>query len=152
MKKFKWLGVLGLSVILAGCTLGGGVDQINMVTIKDKLSGESVEVVMSPEQTVENYMKATLGSLPNSDYDEEVAKTYLEEELRAQFTDARFIPMSYAIQDGPDKVETIDQEIIVDEATIVVKGYWGADLTMNWMFSLVKIDGVWLITEINPGQ
>jgi len=157
MKKFKLVGVLGLSAVLAGCTLPGGARQTSTTTaatttIEDPLTGKEVVVAMTPQQTVENYMMATLGKLPGSKYDEEVAKTYLADDLKAQFVDSSFIPLSYGMQDGPDRVEIVDTELMTNEATVVVKGYWGADPGMNWMFSLIKVGGVWKISVINPGQ
>jgi len=155
MKKFRLMGVLGLSVVLAGCTLPGGAKQTSTTTtttIEDPSTGKEVVVAMTPQQTVESYMRATLGKLSDSAYNEEVAKTYLADDLRAQFTDSGFVPMSYGFQDGPDRVEIVDTELLTNEATVVVKGYWGADSGMNWMFSLIKVEGAWKIAGINPGQ
>lgn len=103
----------------------------------------------SPEKVVEEYMDYTLGTLPTAEVDYDSAKTLLDSELQVQFDDPRFVPVSYGIQDGPDKAEITNTSVDGDYAEVEVDGIWGGDVGRQWLFMLDKSSGRWLITHVS---
>jgi hypothetical protein len=101
----------------------------------------------NPEEVVSQYALYTLGSL-GGDVDYELAKEYLDEGLRAQFTDDSFIPVSYGIQEGPiwANIEFVSTDE-VGMAHVVLYGFYDAGglLGEDWEFVLEKQKGRWKI-------
>ncbi len=102
-------------------------------------------------ETVDTYMKLTLGSIPGANLDYERAKQYLTPGLAAQFTTPMFIPASYCIQDGPSDVQvtsvTFDDER--NMANVSVEGAYMGGWQKMWDFTVVPVEGGhWLIHMI----
>ena len=102
-----------------------------------------------PQETVMEYINYTLGTLPTAEVDYDKAKLLLDSELQVQFEDSMFVPVSYGIQDGPDKVEIISTDVDGDYAEVEVAGYWGESVGRNWLFLMDKFSGKWLITHVS---
>ncbi len=101
--------------------------------------------------TVNNYIRFTLGSVPGTQVDYEMAKEYLTPDLRSQFTSPMFIPESYCIQDGPDDFRI--ESIMIDKenglAKVVIKTKYGQeDWQEMWEFDLVNQEENWKINNI----
>jgi ABC-type enterochelin transport system substrate-binding protein len=120
----------------------------------DKTTAETDETanMQPPRQVVDAYLKTTLGTIPSAQLDYDKAKTLMTKSYVQEFTDASFVPLSYGIQQGPDKVEFEREDISGSQAEVIIMGYWGDDLQMRWKFELLKEDGSWKIDLINPGQ
>jgi len=130
-------------------------EQKEEITEQAVVAEEIVEIEddqENPQEIVELFMQATLGTLPNAAVDYDKAKTMMTSQYAEEFTTPMFIPQAYGIQDGPDRVEFEREDVIDDTAEVVVIGYWGEDLQMRWKFELEKEDGLWKISLINPGQ
>ncbi|MFC1627330.1 hypothetical protein ACFL18_02090 [Patescibacteria group bacterium] len=108
--------------------------------------------ISTPTSVVENFMKATLGMIPNADIDYDKARTLMTTSYAAEFTDSMFIPLAYGMQDGPTSVEVTNEEILTNTATVTVLGHWGPENQMYWKFELEKEAGDWKLNFINPGQ
>jgi hypothetical protein len=125
----------------------------NNKTTPTKTSSRHINTVMiTPNEVVENYTNATLGTLPNASVDYQKAKTYLDDNLRSQFTDDSFVPQSYGIQQGPDDVSI---EVVYkkeDEAKVLVEAYYGEEMALAWLFSLTRVNGEWKISTIEEYQ
>jgi hypothetical protein len=103
-----------------------------------------------PAELVQMYMDHTLGTLPNADIDYDEAKTYLTDDLRAQFQTPAFVPASYCIQDGPEDVKIVSDKIGEGGSVHVdVDGLYGDAWQNMWRFYVVP-DGNygWLIEKI----
>lgn len=102
-----------------------------------------------PTVIVENYLKATLGTIPEAQIDYETAKKYLTSDLAAKFDNLGFVPLSYCIQDGPQNVRIKSEESSGDKAAVKVEASWGDEWTERWEFVLIKESGQWKINQIN---
>ncbi|MCD4761091.1 hypothetical protein K8R42_04295 [bacterium] len=112
-------------------------------------SPQGNDVGMLPTEVVDLYMHLTLGSIPQAEIDYEAAKSHLTDDLKTQFVNPMFIPVSYCIQDGPEEVRIISDEITGSVIEVVVEGQYGGAWQEMWNFSLVS-DGdlSWLIQKI----
>lgn len=120
-------------------------------TVQNK--NTSVEPVMTPTEVVQEYMNATLGTLPNAIVDYEYAKLYLTAELAAGLDDPSFIPTSYCIQNGPDDVSLGSEQTLSDGSVkIRAQGAWGSDYSDMWDFYLELEFDEWFITDIGCVQ
>jgi len=103
----------------------------------------------SPSRVVQAYMNATLGTLPSTSLNYEIAKEFLTENLRAQFTDDSFVPKSYGIQQGPDEIKIKSENIDGNSAIVAVQAFYGKEIGVLWNFTLELEDGLlWKIAEI----
>ena len=141
MKKIVFLTVICFVFLLgAGCEVNGpGTDLISIEKNRAK-------------EVVDNYMKHTLGMIPDSDLDFDGAKKYLTPDLRAQFTDSMFIPNSYCMQNGPDDVRITQAEFNeeMNWVDVVVEGKYDPwEWEEMWNFQVVPVEGNdWLINKI----
>jgi hypothetical protein len=133
---------------LTGCSLSG--DKTSVIQEEKKAAVEKGQ--QDPQELVQAFMQATLGTIPNAEIDYDKARTMMTSQYAQEFTSPAFIPQAYAMQDGPSKVEFESKDIMGDTAEVVIMGYWGEDLQMRWKFELEKEDGLWKISFINPGQ
>lgn len=140
MKKALLGAVIAVVVIFGGKYL---MDK------KDSGSGDSKRMATySPKEVVDMYIKATLGTTPGAVIDPTLAKTLLGGDMKANFNEYEFIPMSYGIQQGPDEVEYVEEKIVGDTAFVRIWGYWGEDIGRDWTFTLEHEAGEWLITNL----
>lgn len=102
----------------------------------------------SPSVVVSQYLKHTLGTIPGADLNENMAKTYLAPALQSQFVDSSFIPLSYGIQEGPESVEIVSEQISGQNAHVTVNGFYGGSIGKTWLFELTIIDQSWKINQI----
>ena len=131
-------------LVLIGASCGGG--DKNGSENGDKNGGE--ETPVAPKEIANLYMKSTLGTLSDSNIDYDLAKQQMTSEFRKQFTNPSFIPMSYCIQDGPEKVRIDSENISNDTAKVRVSGFYTEWQDM-WEFSLIKQEGEWKIEKIS---
>lgn len=73
------------------------LDTINIYELEAAFPDQPIEVVSK-------YANSTIGNLPFSEIDYDLARGLLHPDLRSEFTDSQFIPTSYGFQDGPDGV------------------------------------------------
>ena len=140
-----WCGGLLITILLlAGLVLIGascGKGDKN----GDENGGK--ETIATPSEVVNLYMKSTLGTLPDSNIDYDLAKQQMTSEFREQFTNPSFIPLSYCIQDGPEKVRIDSENISNDTARVRVSGFYTEWQDM-WEFGLVIQESEWKIKDI----
>jgi len=136
MKKIILI-IIGVVVLIAACLYF-------LSLLKPDIIPRSVK----PSKVVEIYMKSTLGTLPDSKIDYDLAKEYLAPELKERFDEPGFIPLSYCIQDGPNDVRIDSEEISDSSAKVRVSAEYGEWQDM-WEFGLVVREGEWKIKEIN---
>jgi hypothetical protein len=130
-----------------------GCNDDKVSVTQEKEAGTVVEKgQQDPQELVQTFMQATLGTIANAEIDYDKARTMMTSQYAQEFTSPAFIPQAYGMQDGPDKVEFESKDIMGDTAEVVIMGYWGEDLQMRWRFELEKEDGMWKISLINPGQ
>lgn len=132
MKKFKFLLILVIGILI-------------FFFGKSYLKKEGK---ISPFTIVDQYTKATLGTIPGAKVDYEKAKEYLADNLRKQFTDLSFVPLSYGIQDGPTEVKIEKENISGNKATVKVIGFYGGEPGRIWEFNLILEQNQWKISEI----
>lgn len=161
MKKIFLCMLLIVPLILlgAGCEPvddnGGNIDQ---PILDDQASGDGASngsdgTTSEPstelaKETVSNYMKHTLGTLPDSEIDYDKAREYMTSELAQEFTTPMFVPVSYCMQDGPEAVDILSAEESGNEIVVKVRGLYGKDWSDMWDFVLVSVGDEWLIDEI----
>lgn len=145
MKKtfFTILIIIPLILMGTGCE---PVDDNNNGSTGGAVTGPSVEMSKS---TVNSYMKHTLGTLPDSEIDYEKAKEYMTPAFAEEFDTPMFVPVSYCIQDGPEKVRIDSVEELGGETLVNVSGLYGGDWVTMWTFSLESVNGDWLINGIS---
>ncbi len=102
-----------------------------------------------PTAVVENYLKATLGTIPEAKINYEAAKKYLTSDLVTKFNGPGFVPLSYCIQDGPQNVRIKPGENLGDKTAVKVEASWGDEWTERLEFVLTKESGQWKINKIN---
>ena len=107
----------------------------------------------SPTETVNIYLYATLGSLPDAVYNTNIAAEHLADDLATQIIDnPSFVPLSYGIQDGPSSVKITDETISGKTATVTVEGSYGGTPSKEWTFTLKHNGTKWLITSIDNAK
>ena len=99
----------------------------------------------TPTKVVETFMNATLGTLPNAKIDYTLARTYMTDALKAQYSGETWVPQFYGIQDGPISVKFISQNVVGDEAFVRFDPSWG-EMSLGWSFTLEKTSNTWLIS------
>lgn len=102
----------------------------------------------SASQVIENYLKYTLGGIPGAEINYDAAKNYLGVELKEEFKDASFVPLSFCIQDGPSDVKIQSVNTSGNVSEIKVSAKYGNDWLEMWQFSLISGAGSWKIKEI----
>ena len=118
--------------------------------VTDEVTTSTVST-SAAEDTVMNYMKNTLGTIPGANINYDSAKAYLTPDLEAEFTTPMFIPASYCIQDGPEnvKITEADYDEYYNWINIVVQGQYGDEWMNMWDFVVVQVEGdEWMINEI----
>lgn len=106
------------------------------------------EPTVTPTKVTKNFMLATLGTLPGAKVDYDLAKTYLSDKLKVQFTEDAFVPEFYGIQQGPDDYDMKAENISNDTASVKVDAKYGTTM-QSWAFILVKEGGEWKIDEFH---
>ena len=143
MKKNNF--ILLILLLLTGLAITGCGKTNNKVKNNDY---ESLPPM--PAEVVENYMKHTLGTIPGAEIDYDKAKEYLSDELKAQFINPMFVPSSYCIQDGPEDVSIVSDEIVTGgDVGVVVEGKYGGEWEEMWQFLVIPTgDLSWSINKI----
>jgi len=155
LNKKVLIGVFIIAVVVGGIIfLSKKPNDKNLIQPKKILTKQQNVHSVQPKNVVLAYMKSTLGTLPDSFIDYEIAKEFLSENLAQQFKDPSFIPTSYGIQQGPDKVEIADESINNNSAKVIVNAFYGEEIGLSWTFYLEEDeDGLWKITKIeNEGK
>ena len=103
-----------------------------------------------PAEVVENYMKHTLGTIPGAEIDYEKAKEYLTDELKAQFVNPMFVPTSYCIQDGPEDMRIVSDQVVAGGSIgVIVEGKYGGEWIEMWRFLVTPVGNLsWAIEKI----
>lgn len=125
----------------------GGSWMISEITCLHELGGPA-----APGEVVRDFMFSTLGTLSGSNIDYERAENLMTSSYSEEFTSPAFIPNAYGIQEGPTEIEFEGEDVMGEEAEVIVMGYWGEDLQMRWKFELEQEEKEWKINFINPGQ
>jgi len=112
----------------------------------------TTQTTYTPTEVVTMFTRATLGGIPGSLVDYDLAKTLIGSEMASDWEDAgnSYVPLTYGIQQGPDTVEMVDEQIEGDHATVEVQGYWGGEVQKAWYFELDKSGSEWIITKLTP--
>lgn len=141
------LGLLGLYLFKDG---GNEPLRFNPIDSPDTASDTGQKKTSeSPADVVEQYMRYTLGTLPDAALDYSFAKQLLTADLALQWTDDSFVPLSYGIQQGPDKVEINDESVGGNTATVKVSAYWGNEMGRKWTFTLTSLGTSWQISDLS---
>jgi hypothetical protein len=144
----KKINILTLTLLTAIFVLVGASCSTGPTTIKNTSSVGEEE----SSEIVKEYMKYTLGSVPGVSVEYDKAKTLLTPELRKQFKDSMFVPISYCIQNGPDDVRIVSTK--TDEkmklTNVVVEAKYDNKWKKMWNFKTVLVEGKnWKIDKIN---
>jgi hypothetical protein len=102
----------------------------------------------SPTAVVDEFLRVTLGTVPGATVDYDRARVLMTVAYAAEFDSPAFVPLTYGIQDGPTSYEIAAEEISGSTATVVVLGYWEADLGRQWRFVLEEEAGLWRVANI----
>lgn len=101
---------------------------------------------LTPDEVVQTFMYSTLGTLPGAGIDYDLARSYMTDGLKSQYSGDSWVPDFYGIQDGPTSVKFISENISGDLATVRYDPSWG-EMGLGWAFILENVDGQWLISE-----
>lgn len=159
-KTALWIIIILLLVIITGgfywyLIADSDVDSQNdneKVEVQEDESESDMEAPLSespdvlPQDVVDQFMKATLGTLPGAEVDYDKAKSYMTAELKSYYTGDYWVPEFYGIQQGPDSFVTTDVNVVDDSATVKVTPAYG-DSDVSWAFILKKVDNEWKISE-----
>lgn len=146
MKKI--LGIILLIMFFAGVYFYYNYNVENSVGN----NRSSTSPTFSPEEVVTMYTRATLGTIPGSLIDYDLAKTLLNSKMKAQWLDDSFVPLSYGIQQGPDSVEIVSSSAQELSADVTVHAYYGTEPLLMWVFDLVKVGDDWKIAGIKNDE
>ncbi len=113
---------------------------------KAAVSDERLE---TPAAVVDQFIKATLGTVPEATLNYEQARSLMTASYAATFNSAAFVPTAYGIQDGPTAYEIASEELSDSTATVLVLGYWDDDLSRRWQFALQIENLEWKIAAID---
>ena len=116
------------------------------------IAGNSSTESASAGGIVVEYMKRTLGSIPESNVDYETAKMLLTPSLAEQFADPLFIPQSYCMQDGPTavRVSDVSKNQEMNWTSVFVEAEYDNKWTEMWEFQVVPVEGgSQMINKIN---
>lgn len=111
-------------------------------------TSSAVALDQTPTKVVESFMNATLGTLPGAKIDYDLARGYMTEALKVQYSGEVWVPQFYGIQDGPTSVKFISQSVVGDTAYVRFDAVWGT-MSLGWMFTLEKVGDTWLISGFN---
>lgn len=114
-------------------------------------SSKSTRPEEAPKEIALGFLNASLGTMPDSNLNESVARGYLTEELRDEYdNDPSFIPTKLCIQQGPENIAVGEGGSVTDDAAIVeIQARYGSDWQDMWDFNLVAEDGEWKIDSID---
>jgi serine/threonine-protein kinase len=113
------------------------------------VSEAAVQSVDPPASVVDDFVRATLGSVPGAAVDYDKARTLMTADYAAEFDSPEFVPQAYGIQDGPDSYEIAAEDVSGSTATVLVLGFWGADPQREWYFALEQQGALWRIAAID---
>ena len=102
----------------------------------------------SPAAVVDEFVRVTLGTVPSAAVDYDRARVLMTAAYAAEFNSPEFVPLTYGIQQGPTSYEIAAEDLSGSTATVLVLGYWGADLGRQWRFVLEEEAGLWRVTSI----
>lgn len=154
MKGSSTVWIIIITAVITAILVGGGIYVWQKIAEKSEVTTpeKSTEVIkkptVSPSKVVEDFMIYSLGTIPGSKVDYDVAKTYLSPQLQTQFTDDSFIPQLYGIQDGPDEVEVVSEKISDSTATVRVNATYGTSTQPTWDFQLAIYNNQWKISDV----
>lgn len=98
----------------------------------------------APVDITEQFMLATLGTLPGADVDYDEAKELSSADLLSRWSGDYFVPQFYGIQNGPDTFEVKYQATRGDESIVRVDVLYG-EMMQAWAFGLVYEGGSWKV-------
>ena len=101
-----------------------------------------------PEEVIQEFLLATLGSLPGAAIDYDKAKSLMTAAYAGSFDSPGFIPRVYGIQDGPRAYEITDGYVVDSALEYFVWGFWDGEAAMQWLFILQQENGAWKIAGI----
>ena len=102
----------------------------------------------SPTAVVDEFIRATLGTVPGAAVDDDRARSLMTVAYAAEFDAPGFVPLAYGIQEGPTSYEIASEELSDTSASVLALGYWGADLGRQWRFTLQEEAGLWRVAGI----
>lgn len=103
----------------------------------------------SPASVVEDFVRATLGTVPGADLDYDLARSLMTAGYATEFGSPEFVPLAYGIQEGPTAYDIEAEQVSGRTATVEVAGYWWGELGRRWAFSLQQEEGAWKIAAID---
>ncbi len=106
------------------------------------------DIQKPPAEVVNDFILATLGSLPEAVIDYDKAKTLMTAAYAAAFDSPEFVPHVYGIQEGPLTYEIADGYLEGSTMEQFVWGFWGDETAMQWLFTLYQESGAWKIADI----
>ena len=112
-------------------------------------TAEPAVPALDPAEVVDAFIRATLGTVPGAVIDYDRARGLMTVAYAREFDSPDFVPLTYGIQEGPSSYGVAGADISGSRATVVVSGYWGADLGREWGFRLQQEDGLWRIGAID---
>ena len=113
----------------------------------DESEGDA-QALPSPTAVVDAFVRATLGTVPGASVDYDRARALMTVGYAAAFDAPEFVPLTYGIQEGPTTYEIGAEEVSGSTATVLVLGYWGADLGRQWRFALQEEAGLWRVSDV----
>ncbi|OIN89418.1 hypothetical protein CO019_00390 [Candidatus Berkelbacteria bacterium CG_4_9_14_0_2_um_filter_42_30] len=157
MKKFKGNTVLIILVVIFAVIAIAAIIVAVYFWQKNKKSENSTpatssstetatQPVESPKEVVYSFMLSTLGTLPNAEINYDLARSYMTDKLKSEYSGESWVPMFYKIQDGPTSVKFISENISGNSTTVRYDPTWG-EMALGWAFILEKVNGKWLISE-----
>jgi hypothetical protein len=102
----------------------------------------------SPAAVADEFVRATLGTVPDAAVDYDRARALMTVAYAAEFDSPEFVPLTYGIQEGPTDYEIAAEELSDANASVTVLGYWGTDLGREWRFTLQEEAGLWRVADI----
>ncbi len=104
---------------------------------------------LTPQEVVEEFLLATLGTLPGARVDYDYARTLMTPAYAAEFLSSEFVPESYGIHDGPERHNYALETSGRGAARVLAIGYWGGEPGKRWEFDLIDMDGTWKVSRIS---
>ncbi|NQU99536.1 MAG: hypothetical protein HQ538_02260 [Parcubacteria group bacterium] len=104
-------------------------------------------------KVVEEFMACTLGTISNkcpTENKDTTAKKHLTMEMRADYNNEGFVPLTYCIQQGPDNIKVFSETETSGFAYITMSAQYGDDdYSPMWAFTLITQDNEWKIKDIS---
>lgn len=158
--------IIVLTAIITAILVGGGIivylqsskteltPTVSPTTISPKPSPTTSPTAVSqpqetPSQVVQEFMKYSLGTIPDAQLNISAARALLTDDLQEEYTDtddSSFAADFYGIQDGPTSVKIVSENINGDSASVKVNADW-EEMGLGWAFILTKSDNGWLISD-----